>query len=124
MARWKPRTLESFIFGVLLTLAVGCHHPAPVANGDVPHVLHEEARQVLQDARRNTEAAVEGARVGPLIDINHDAPGHIAELPGVTAAKAKAIVAARPFRQPSELLSRGLVSQGVWDRIAAQVVAR
>lgn len=64
------------------------------------------------------------APVAAEVDLNSAAEADIAKLPGVGAATAKKIVAARPFAKPEDLVSKKLLTQAAFDKIKASVVAK
>ena len=68
--------------------------------------MHECARRVLEMGGFPSD--VEGLRA----------------LPGIGDARADAIIRARPYARPEELVSKGGVPQAVFDRIKAAVTLR
>jgi len=60
----------------------------------------------------------------PRLDLNGATKEDLMKLPGVTDEMAGKIVAARPFKTKSELLSRGIVSKAEYSKLATRVTAR
>lgn len=48
----------------------------------------------------------------------------IERLPGIGEARAAAIVRGRPYRSPEDILARGILTQGVFNRIRPQLATR
>ncbi len=59
-----------------------------------------------------------------LIDLNSASPADLDALPGIGAARAAAIVKGRPYRGKDELVSKKILSQGVYDGIKDKVIAK
>ncbi|HEX4154248.1 MAG TPA: helix-hairpin-helix domain-containing protein [Acidobacteriaceae bacterium] len=59
-----------------------------------------------------------------LIDINTATADQLKTLPGIGREYAKRIIAGRPYSAKNQLLTRGIIPQGAYNRIADQIVAR
>jgi DNA uptake protein ComE-like DNA-binding protein len=57
------------------------------------------------------------------IDINSATPDQLKAIPGIGDAYAKRIVDGRPYTAKNQLVSRGILPQGVYDKIKDQVIA-
>ncbi len=57
------------------------------------------------------------------VDINHATVGELLTLPGMTPTWAGRIVRFRPYHAKNDLLTRGVVSGPVYDRIKDYVIA-
>ena len=60
----------------------------------------------------------------PKVDINSASKEELMKLPGIGDATADKIVAARPFKSKSELLSKGLVNKAQYAKLSAHVIAK
>lgn len=60
----------------------------------------------------------------PKIDINTASESDLAALPGMDEATAQKIIAARPFKNSSQVLSKGLVSKEEFGKIRNRITAR
>jgi len=60
----------------------------------------------------------------PKLDLNSATREELIKLPGVGDATADKIIAARPFKSKNELVSKKLVSQSEYNKIAAHVIAK
>ena len=58
------------------------------------------------------------------MNINNATPDQLEALPGIDAARARRIIAGRPYRSSDDLVKRHLVTKAEYDRIAGQVVAQ
>lgn len=92
------------------------------------HDLKEKTAQATADLKRDAKAVAEGVREGwnrdkPL-NINTATKDQIASLPGVTATQADAIIARRPYDDPSQLVTRRVLPQSLYDQIADKLTAK
>jgi DNA uptake protein ComE-like DNA-binding protein len=60
---------------------------------------------------------------GERVDINHASVEELEKVPGMTGTWAARIVRFRPYRSKQDLLDKGVVTSGVYDRIKDSVVA-
>jgi competence protein ComEA len=58
------------------------------------------------------------------IDLNSASAAELMTLPQIGDARAKAIVQGRPYGRKDELLSKNILSQGIYNGIKDKVVAR
>lgn len=64
------------------------------------------------------------APAAALIDINSATEAELRVLNGIGEARARAIIAGRPYRGKDELVRKNIIPQGVYDGIQARIVAR
>ena len=64
------------------------------------------------------------APIGSLVDINHASRTELKSVPGITTALAGRIMANRPFGSKTQLVSRGIISRELYERIKDKVVVR
>src|SRR5262245_12804749 len=57
------------------------------------------------------------------LDINTASMDDLTALPGIDDARAKRIMAARPYKDKDELVTKGILSQATYDKIKEQIVA-
>ncbi|WP_158615448.1 helix-hairpin-helix domain-containing protein [Acidipila sp. EB88] len=105
---------------------------------EMHHDLHDagrEAGQALRQAASGTRAIVAGVREGwqqgdagsaadqnhAPVNINHAPAEMLARLPGIDANRARAIVAARPFRTRHDLVKRGVLTETQYARVAGRL---
>ncbi|MBS1851677.1 MAG: helix-hairpin-helix domain-containing protein [Acidobacteria bacterium] len=93
-----------------------------------PADLKERTAQATADLKQNAKAVAEGVKEGwnrdkPL-DINSASREDLKSLPGIAGPEADAIIASRPYRRTSELVTRTVISQAQFDRISDKITAR
>lgn len=98
-----------FIVAVLAMAAAG---PSPVAAGKA-----ESHGQTNAAGRRAMPPATER------VDINRASVAELLKIPGMTPSWAGRIVRFRPYHAKSDLLERGVLPSGVYDRIKDYVIA-
>lgn len=59
-----------------------------------------------------------------LIDINSASLAELDALPGIGAARSKAIVAGRPYKGKDDLVAKKIIPQSVYDKIKDQIIAK
>ena len=62
--------------------------------------------------------------VAELIDINKATAAELKTLPGIADAYAAAIIANRPYRNKTQLRSKGVIPLAAYKRIQDKIVAR
>jgi DNA uptake protein ComE-like DNA-binding protein len=75
-------------------------------------------------APATTPAPAATTPAAALIDINSATEAELRVLPGIGEARARAIIAGRPYRGKDELVRKNIVPQGVYDGIQARIIAR
>jgi len=112
------------ISGILLLAALaGC-----TQKQESPQEIKERTAQATADLKRDTKAVAEGIREGwsrdkPL-DLNSATKDQLVSLPGVTEAEAGRIIAARPYDDPGDLVTRRVMSKTEYDKISDRIVAK
>ena len=67
-------------------------------------------------------AATTKSTAAPL-DINTATPDQLKAIPGIGDAYSKRIIDGRPYTAKNQLVTRGVLPQGVYDKIKDQIVA-
>ncbi|NDJ13361.1 MAG: helix-hairpin-helix domain-containing protein [Acidobacteriia bacterium] len=72
-----------------------------------------------------TKAADKAAdKAGALIDINRATPAELKSIPGIGDAYSAAIVKGRPYANKTQLKSKGVVPDGVYEKIKDKIIAK
>ena len=84
------------------------------------------AKTTAADAKTTAAAAATTAKpaAGALVDLNSASKADLAKLPGIGDAISAKIIAGRPWANKAQLLSKGLVSKPVYDKLSALVIAK
>ena len=93
-----------------------------------PQELKEKTARATEQVKRDARAVASGIREGwsrdkPL-DLNAATKEQLLSLPGVTSAVADRVIAARPYDNASELLSRRIMRKAEYDKIADLVTVK
>ena len=96
------------------TPAAGTPAANPPAKAAPPAKAEAPAKATMKTARTKME----------MVDINSASKEDLMKLTGVGDAIADKIIAGRPFKTKAELVSKGIVSKGVYSKIRGHVVAK
>lgn len=93
-----------------------------------PQELKEKTAQATAQLKVDAKAVAAGIREGwsrdkPL-DINAATHEQLITLPGVSGADADKVIAGRPYDTPDQLVTRHILTQREYDRIAARLTAK
>jgi competence protein ComEA len=93
-----------------------------------PDELREKTAQTTARMKSDAKAVAQGIREGwsrdkPL-DLNSATKDQLMALPGVTDPEADRVIAARPYDQPSDLVTRHILSKAQYDKISDRVTAK
>ena len=116
-----PRELFLFVIVCVVGLA-GC---TPNQN---PQELQEKTARATAEMKVDAKAVAAGVREGwsrdkPL-DLNTATREQLDSLPQVTGAEADAVIAGRPYDDPHQLVTRKILSQSKYDKIADRLTAK
>jgi DNA uptake protein ComE-like DNA-binding protein len=112
-----------FPLTLALLAAIGCTQAQRS-----PDAIRQDAAKAASEAKEDAKAVVHGVEDGlkskGQVNINSATREQLEALPGIDAARAQRIIAARPYQDSDELLKRHLVAKAEYDRISSQVVAQ
>ncbi len=96
----------------------------PPPAGSKPAVADDKAPVDKAPAEKGKASAVEAKPAVALLDLNTATEEQLKELPGIGEAYSKKIVAGRPYANKTQLVSRKIVPQATYDKIADKVIAK
>ena len=70
-----------------------------------------------------TSKSATAAAAADKIDINTATADQLKAIPGIGDAYSKRIIDGRPYTAKNQLVSRGILPQGVYDKIKDQIIA-
>ncbi len=112
------------VLAILLPAAlVGC-----TQQQQSPEQIREKTAQATAEAKSDAKAVAEGIREGwnrnKTLDLNTATRDQLVTLPGVSAAEADRVIAARPYSEPEDLVKRRIMTKAEYDKIADRVTAK
>ncbi len=94
---------------------------AKVAAANAERKVNDIAAGVKQGLHSDTSPDNAGSNA---IDINAASQARLTTLPGITPGRARRIANNRPYSEPHELVSKGVLTPAEYSRISGQIVAR
>jgi len=76
------------------------------------------------NATSKSPATAGSQQAGELVDINSATAEELDKLPGVGPARAKAIIANRPYNGKDDLTQRKIIPANVYNQIKDKIIAR
>jgi len=90
-----------------------------------PDEIRERTAKATAAAKADTKAVAQGIKEGlskdSAVDLNSATKDDLMKLPGITDARAERIIAARPYSEPNELVTKKVLTKGEYDNIASSV---
>ena len=111
----------------VLAIVLLCGLAACTTNQN-PQELKEKTARATAELKVDAKAVAAGVREGwsrdkPL-DVNTATREQLLSLPGVTAAEADRVIAGRPYDDPGQLVTRHILPQRKYDKIADRLTAK
>jgi competence protein ComEA len=104
--------------------------PAQTAKDASPKAA-EKASPKAKGAEKASPKAAEkasgkaaGAKAGAPVDINRAAAAELKTIPGVGDAYSAAIIKGRPYANKTQLKTRGIIPDAVYEKIKDQIIAK
>jgi DNA uptake protein ComE-like DNA-binding protein len=64
------------------------------------------------------------AKAAQLIDINSATQDELKAIPGIGEAYSAKIIKGRPYQRKDELVQKGILPQGVYDKVKDRIIAK
>jgi DNA uptake protein ComE-like DNA-binding protein len=117
-----PTLKQILPIALLAGLGIGC-----AQKKESPDDIRQETANATAEVKANAKAVVEGVKEGlhrgNTVDLNKSSKDDLLNLPGMTSDRADRVIAARPYDDPHQLVSRHILSGTEYDRIKDQVTA-
>lgn len=101
--------LTSVLLPLILAASFGLAAQAPPAKAPAPKAPAKRKQTVPK---------------GPQVDINHASKEELKKLPGITDAYADRIIAGRPYLSKANLVTHGIIPDGVYEPIKHRIIAK
>jgi DNA uptake protein ComE-like DNA-binding protein len=116
-----PRNIPIFAIVLLCGLAA-------CTQNQNPQELKEQTARATAALKGDAKAVAAGVREGwsrdkPL-NLNTATKEELITLPGVTGVEADRVIAGRPYDDPDQLVTRHILPQSEYDKIADRLTAR
>lgn len=119
------RALALALASLGLLLLLGCNQP------ESPDQIRQRTAEATSQVKQDTKAVAEGIKDGlkshsdssGRIDLNAADKRELMTLPGITEGRADRIIAARPYDDTHELVTKNVLTRGEYDQIEARVTA-
>jgi len=93
-----------------------------------PQELQEKTARATAELKDNAKAVAAGVREGwsrdKLLDINVATREQLLSLPELTGAEADRVIAGRPYDDPGQLVTRHILTQSEYGKIADRLTAK
>lgn len=124
--RTAPIRMASVLMASVLVVSVSCVGCSRQSRS--PDAIRNDTANVTSAATRDAKAValgvVDGLRRRGPVNINKAGREELQTLPGISAARADAIIAHRPYQSASALLRRHILTKAEYNQIADRITAR
>ena len=114
-------TVASFAFALIVLLTFA----ACTEKQRSPEQIRETTAKATQNLKTDTVAVAQGIKEGlskpRVLDLNSASKAELSSLPGISLGKADRIMAARPYANKDQLVTKRVLTQGEYDQIADRV---
>jgi DNA uptake protein ComE-like DNA-binding protein len=90
-----------------------------------PEQLRQETANATAKLKRDTVAVAKGIKEGlsnqRVMDVNSASKDDLTSLPGITSREAEKIIAARPYDNKDQLVTRRVLTQEQYDKVASRI---
>jgi len=103
--------VRTFLAALVLFLAVSVAISQPHASSATP-------------AKTDAKPAQAAPASGKLVDINSATADQLDALPGIGKAYSQKIIAGRPYRVKTDLVTKKIIPQATYDKIKGMIIAK
>jgi competence protein ComEA len=82
------------------------------------------AEKASGNAAEKASGKAADAKAGAPVDINRAAAAELKTIPGIGDAYATAIIKGRPYANKTQLKTRGIIPDAVYEKIKDQIIAK
>jgi DNA uptake protein ComE-like DNA-binding protein len=115
-----PKLTKPFLLIALLACLIAC-----TTKKETPDDVREKTANATAELKENAKAVAEGVKEGlhrsDTVDLNKAGKDQLTTLPGMTSDRADRVIAARPYDDAHQLISRRVLSEAEYDRIKDRV---
>lgn len=90
-----------------------------------PEQIRAQTANATQKIKTDTVAVAQGIKEGlsrpKVLDLNSASKAELSSLPGISVGKADKIIAARPYANPDQLVTKRVLTQGEYEQIQNRV---
>lgn len=91
--------------------------------GTVPSFAQDKPKTTPAPAAKSVKKPTTAGKPVKPVDINGASKAELMKLSGISDAQADKIVAGRPYRSKADLVTRKIISEGLYSQIQRHVVA-
>jgi DNA uptake protein ComE-like DNA-binding protein len=121
--KWFP-----LIFCALLVCGLTLSGCSKQEAKDNTEKIREKTAEATAEVKEKTTAVVEGVKEGwnrdKTVDLNSATKTQLLTLPGISGPKADLIISRRPYVSKHELVTKKILSESEYDKIADRVVVK
>lgn len=109
-----------------IVVLAGCQQNQQPSPDKIRQDTAKATHEAVQDAKAVGQGVMDGLKKAGSgsVDINSASADDLKKLPGIDDARAKRIIAHRPYDHADDLVKKGVVPQAEYDRISGQVEAK
>jgi DNA uptake protein ComE-like DNA-binding protein len=121
--KWFP-----LIFCALLVCGLALSGCSKQEAKDNTEKIREKTAEATAEVKEKSTAVVEGVKEGwnrdKTVDLNSATKTQLLTLPGITGPKADLVISRRPYASKHELVTKKILSESEYDKIADRVVVK
>lgn len=106
-----------------MVLLAGCRPSQPTPD-QIRQQTANATHDAVQDAKAVGQGVWDGLKKSKEVNVNTATRDQLEALPGIDEARARRIIANRPYSHADDMVKKGVIPQAEYDRISGQVEAR